>query len=222
MMPGHLYQVTAWAKAEPGTAGEVRLDLHDGRKESVGSTGPVRISESEFEPLTLEYRATSSGLVRVHLAYTGGAGTVYFDDVTVTEKSVPNGDFESDKPSPWQANDGAVIELTDKVASSGAQSLGLSGTTSGEVSQQLSGLLPGKLYQVTAWARSSSPTTEGQALLKAGKPEGRDGPRKVSNTDFQPFSADFKADAEGKARIHLGFSGGEGTLYWDDVSVVAK
>ena len=204
VIPGRLYQVTAWAKAEAGTEGEVRLDVHDGLKEAVGSTDPVRVSESKFEPLTIEYTATSSGLVRVHLAYTGGAGTVYFDDVTVTEKSVPNGGFENDEASPWQANDGTIVELTDKVASSGAQSLGLSGAGA-EVSQQLSGLLPDKLYQVTAWARSS-PAADGHALLRAGKAEGRDGPRKVSNADFQPLSVDFKADAEGKALIGANLS----------------
>ena len=218
--PGRLYQVTAWVKAEPGTEGKVSLDLHDGRKQSVGSTDAVKVSDSEFEPLTLDYRATESGVVRVHLAYQGGDGTVYFDDVTVTEKSVANGGFESNEPAPWETAGDADIALSDEVASSGAQSLALS-NSEGAVTQQLSGLRPGGLYQVTAWARSS-PNAKGRVLLKAGKEEARDGPRKVSDSVFQPFSADFKADAGGSARIQLGYTGGQGTLYWDDVTVAAK
>ena len=218
--PGRLYQVTAWVKAEPGTEGKVSLDLHDGRKQSVGSTDAVKVSDSEFEPLTLDYRATESGVVRVHLAYQGGDGTVYFDDVTVTEKSVANGGFESNEPAPWETAGDADIALSDEVASSGAQSLALS-NSEGAVTQQLSGLRPGGLYQVTAWARSS-PNAKGRVLLKAGKEEARDGPRKVSDSVFQPFSADFKADVGGSARIQLGYTGGQGTLYWDDVTVAAK
>ena len=163
---------------------------------------------------------TESAIVRVHLAYTGGDGTVYFDDVTVTEKSVANGGFESNEPAPWETDGDADIALSDKVASSGAQSLALS-NSEGAVTQQLSGLRPGGLYQVTAWARSA-PDAKGQALLKAGDKKARDGPRKVSDSAFQPFSADFKADAEGGARIQLRYTGGQGTLYWDDVTVTAK
>ena len=218
--PGRLYQVTAWVKAEPGTEGKVSLDLHDGRKQSVGSTGALKVSDSEFEPLTLDYRATESGVVRVHLAYQGGDGTVYFDDVTVTEKSVANGGFESNEPAPWETAGDADIALSDKVASSGTQSLALSNSEGG-VTQQLSGLRPGGLYQVTAWARSA-PDAKGQALLKAGTEKARDGPRKVSDSVFQPFSADFKADAGGSARIQLRYTGGQGTLYWDDVTVATK
>ena len=219
--PGRLYQVTAWVKAEPGTAGKVRLDLHDGRKQSVVGTDALQVSEAEFELLTLDYRATESGVVRVHLVYTGGAGTVYFDDVTVTEKSVANGGFENEEPSPWEtAAGGGAVALSDEVASSGARSLTLS-DAEGTVTQQLSGLHPGGLYQVTAWARSS-PNAKGRALLQAGQEEVRDGPRKVSDSLFQPFSADFKADAGGSARIQLGYTGGQGTLYWDDVTVAAK
>ena len=219
--PGRLYQVTVWVKAEPGTEGTVSLDLHDGRKQSVGSTDALKVSDSEFEPLTLDYRATESGVVRVHLAYKGGDGTVYFDDVTVTEKSVANGGFESNEPAPWEtAAGGGAVALSDEVASSGAQSLALS-NSEGAVTQQLAGLRPGGLYQVTAWARSA-PNTKGQALLKADEEEARDGPRNVSDSAFQPFSADFKADAEGGARIQLGYTGGQGTIYWDDVTVATK
>ena len=217
--PGRVYQVTAWVKAEPGTEGKVSLDLHDGRKQSVGSTGALKVSDSEFEPLTLEFAATESGTVRVHLAYTGGDGTVYFDDLTVTEKSVANGGFESNEPAPWETDGDADIALSD-MASSGTQSLALS-NSEGAVTQQLSGLRPGGLYQVTAWARSAS-DAKGQALLKAGDKKARDGPRMVSDSAFQPFSADFKADAEGGARIQLRYTGGQGTLYWDDVTVTAK
>ena len=220
VMPGRLYQVSTWVRAEPGTEGEVRLELHDSRKESTGSTNAVTVSDAVFEQLTLDYTATSSGVVRVHLVYSGGAGTVYFDDVTVTEKSVPNGGFESDEPSPWETGNAKTIELSDKFASSGAQSLALSAADA-DVTQRLSGLIPGQLYQVTAWARWS-PAAKGRALLKVGDDEVRDGPREVSNSDFEPFSVDFKADAEGKAPIHLGYAGGQGTLYWDDVSVVGK
>ena len=220
VMPGHLYQVSAWVRAEAGTEGEVRLDLHDSQKESARSSNAIRVSDAGFEQLTLDYTATASGVVRVHLVYSGGAGTVYFDDVTVSEKSVPNGGFESDEPSPWETSNAKTIELSDRFASSGAQSLALSGTDA-DVTQRLSGLRPGALYQVTAWARWS-PAAKGRALLKAGDDEGRDGPREVSNSGFEPFSVDFKADAEGKAPIHLGYAGGQGTLYWDDVSVVAK
>lgn len=218
--PGRLYQVTAWVKAEPGTEGKVSLDLHDGRKQSVGSTNAVKVSDSEFEPLTLDYSATSSGVVRVHLAYKGGEGTVYFDDVMVTEKSVPNGGFENDDRSPWETAGDPDVALSGKAASSGAQSLALS-NRKGAVTQQLSGLRPGGLYQVTAWARSA-PDTGGQALLKVGEEEARDGPRKVSDSAFQPFSVDFRADTDGDARIQLGYTGSRGTVYWDDVTVVPK
>jgi len=218
--PGHLYQITAWAKAEPGTEGKVSLELHDGKKQSVAATDAIQVSDSKFELLSLDYRATSSGVVRVHLHYWGGDGTVYFDDVTVTEKSVANGGFESNEPAPWETDGDADIALSDEMASSGTRSLALS-NANGAVTQQLSGLRPGELYQVTAWARLS-PNAKGQALLKAGKDERRDGPRNVSESNFQPFSADFKADAKGGASIQLRYTGGQGTLYWDDVTVVAK
>ena len=198
--PGHAYEVSVWVRAAPGTQGLAHLDVHDGEDRRKQWTGKRKVSESAFERFSVDFVATETGNARVHLTYTGGPGRVYFDDVVVTEKSVPNGGFEAELLGPWEAYGDAETTVSDDVAAGGAYSLAQGGKPGG-TSQQLEGLRPGGHYRITAWARSG-PDTQGQALVRILREAGdngqadeksQDGPRKVSDAIFEPFSVDFAA-----------------------------
>ena len=104
---------------------------------------------------------------------------------------------------------------------SGTHSLQVTGDAGG-MYQDISGLLPGGVYLVSARAQASS-STSGQATLyihdTAGGGVVTSEWKTPSSTNWDCYTAYFTATSTGKIRIHLHYGGTAGTIRWDDVSV---
>jgi hypothetical protein len=131
-----------------------------------------------------------------------------------------NGSFETGSASPWLGVGGATIAISSSNAYGGVYSLAESGAAGG-VYQDITGLTPGQFYRVTARALSIG---GGSAALfvhdTLGSNSVLDGYRVPSSTSFDEFAVNFQADPTGQMRIHLLFSGGTGTVYWDQVQIM--
>ena len=176
-----------------------------------------------FERVTLNYTANATAAVRIHVDFVGGAGTVEWDDITVVERNTVEYGFESGGLAPWVTFGGGAAAVTGAAARSGSFGLEVSGGSGLSVFTDLTGLTPGRTYEVTAHVRSSPgsaaaflwlhDTTGGN--LSALQPA----PGAVT---YQPIKVQYRANATGAVRIHLDFVGGAGTVEWDDISVMRK
>jgi hypothetical protein len=213
---GALYQITAFAHVEPDATSQALLLVHDctGRNSVVdGWRSPV----SGFESFTVAFTTTNSGCMRVILFSSGGTGTVYWDDIRVTDAS----SFENALISPWPTFGGVALSIAN-LARTGTLSLSETGSTMGGAFLDLTGLTPGGSYQITAYALAD-PGATSQALLLVHDSTGTnsvvDAFRTPSSNVWTAYSVTFVATSNGRMRIHLISSGGVGTVYWDDVTV---
>src|SRR5262249_12266881 len=138
----------------------------------------------------------------------------YWDDIHVTDAS----SFETGA-SGVAFGTGAVAPST-AVARSGASSLSMSGNSSG-IYQDLAGLTPGALYQVTVYAHGDPGATNQGLIVVHDSANGNivaDGWRTPGN-GWDAFTVTFLASAAGRMRIVLLPSRGSGALFWDDIHV---
>jgi len=215
---GQFYKVTVRALSMGGTSGQAELYVHDTAGLDTVIDGPRAASSTLWDEFSVNFLATSSEKVRIHLIYTGGSGGVFFDDVTLSQGW--SSTFENGALGPWIPFGSGTASVTNTTSNSGAFSLAETGNEG--VYQDISGLVAGQLYNVSARVQSSSGATS-QATLLAHDTTGAgavgDGPRNASTTGWDFFSANFAADNTGKMRVHLTDTGGSGTLFWDDVMV---
>ena len=216
LTPGEDYQVKVWLRADSGRPAMASLTLHDGKSKNVQQTRPVDVSTIKYEPLTLLFTASETGIVRIHLVFHEG-GPVYFDDVTISHTGISNASFEESGLSSWITHGKGRVEIDKNVALDGSQSLVQIGEI-GSVSQVVQNLDPGKQYQAVAWARSA-PGGDARASLRLGDGRIEDGPRTVSGDNFEPFIVDFEPNPDGTIRLTLARVGGSGAIYWDDVVI---
>src|SRR5260370_40651393 len=71
-----------WVRADAGTTAQAMLWVHD-------TTGGNSVQSTLFTPdtawqqVTLNFTADNTSLMRIHLYFSAGSGTVYYDDVQV-------------------------------------------------------------------------------------------------------------------------------------------
>ena len=220
LVAGRSYHVTVRVRSVPGTVGTALLWIHDTLGNGAVADGPRAAPLNGWEEFAVNFVATATGKLRIHLYYGGGAGCVYFDDVLATQ-SWQTG-FENGMVSPWLPYGSTVSATNATTAWQGLVSLAETGG-SGGVYQDVLGLTPGRTYRITARAKSSAGAAAQTILyLHDGTQAGTviDGPRVPNPSDWELFAANFVATATGKVRVHLHSNGGAGTLYWDDVQVV--
>jgi exo-beta-1,3-glucanase (GH17 family) len=217
LVPGQFYRITARVRSAPGTAGQAILWVHDTAGAGQVANGWRTPSSSGWEEWAVHFIATGTGKLRIHLWYTGGAGTVYWDDVQAAQ----GWGFESGSLAPWLPAGAVSASVISGVAYTGAFSLAESGGVGG-VYQDIWGLVPGQVYRITARVRSAGGTA-GQAILwvhdTTGLGQAGTGWRTPSSSGWEEFAVYFTATSAGKLRIHLWYTGGAGTVYWDDVQV---
>ena len=85
LTPGQVYRVAARARSSPGAARQALLFAHDTTGANVALDGWRTPSSAAWDEFGLNFTATASGKVRVHLYTTGGAGSLYWDDVAVSK-----------------------------------------------------------------------------------------------------------------------------------------
>jgi hypothetical protein len=216
---GQFYHITAFARSGPASTAAVGLYIHD----TVGGNSVidgVRVPlSSSWNLFSLNFAADTTLRARIHLLYSGGTGQVSWDDVQLLPGAVF--DFENARLDGWNAFGSAVSTLTTAVANSGSISLQETGGTGG-VYNDISGLLPGELYRISARGRSA-PGTSSQAILwvhDTTSVNATAGPLVTpSSTSWDSYGTNFVATNTGKVRVHLQSIGGSGTIYWDDVQL---
>ena len=155
---------------------------------------------------------------RINLLYGGGAGTVEWDDVEVRPAQFG---FETGVLAPWVALGGSTSQVTAGAARTGSFGLEQSGG-SGVAFVDVTGLVPGAPYEISAWVRVG-PGGGGTPRLWVHDAMGLNAVMVpvAAGPTFQQVKATFVVNATQRARINLIYGGGAGTVEWDDVEVRA-
>ena len=220
LQPGQYYRVTVRARSAVGTSGQAFLYVHDTTGASTVVDGPRIPSSNGWDEFAVNFLATVTGAVRIHLVYTGGVGTVYWDQLQVL-RAWGSG-FENGTIAPWSVTGATTQSITTSQSYSGTSSLQQSGTTGG-VYIDVPNAVSGQLYRVTARGRSAQASaTRGLLYVHdgTGAHTVTDGYRTPSSATWDEFGVNFTATATGDIRVHLLTDGGSGTLFWDEVNIV--
>ncbi len=225
LTPGQTYRVSARAKGLEGEDGEVCLAVHGGNRRAAATGGPYQLGTGEERTLIADFRAGGSAMMRVDLGYASSAGRASWSAVSVTpllqvNPPVVNPSFESPFLYPWKSSSKIEAKIVNSPARSGKGSVALSGEA-GYIYQDVSGLSPGRRYEVRVWARSDGrPAVAALGLHdKQNQNKQSSGMLPVSVSEYAPLAAAFTASETGVVRIHLTYHGGEGPVYFDDVTV---
>ena len=226
LTPGQTYRVSTRAKMLEGDEGGVFLSGHEGNRRDAVTDGPFQLSAGEERTLAIDFRARGAAMMRIDLGYTGTTGRVGWSKVSVTpllqvNPPVANADFESPFLHPWKRSAKVRAKVEKSAARTGTGSIELSGEP-GYVFQDVTGLSPGRRYEVRAWARAADGRPAVAALGvhdKRNRHEQSSGMRGVSVSDYELLTVPFTASETGVVRIHLTYHGGEGPVYFDDVAV---
>ena len=225
LTPGQTYRVSARATVLEGNESEVYLAVHEGNRRAAVSGGRLRLGAGEERTLIADFRAGGLALMRVDLGYIGSAGRASWSAVSVTpllqvNPPIVNPGFENPFLHPWKSSSKIQAKIVSSSARSGKGSVELSGEA-GYIFQDVSGLSPGRRYEVRVWARSDGrPAVAALGLHdKRNNHKESSGMLPVSVSEYGPLSAPFTASETGVVRIHLTYHGGEGPVYFDDVTV---
>jgi microsomal dipeptidase-like Zn-dependent dipeptidase len=217
---GKVYVVSAWVRRSSGATAEAELSVHN----TAGGQSRQRlhVPGDAWTRVSLAYTADATERVRVHLVRGSGTGTVYWDDVSLTEAPV-NGGFERGDAESWATyspQEGFTAAVSGWVRRSGGLSLAQRGAF-GITYQDVSGLVPGRTYRVNAYVRWASGASA-PAELSVHNTSGAAFARVVAQptTGWQLLTLSYTADPTGNIRIHLVRQEGAGEIYWDDVSVI--
>jgi hypothetical protein len=220
LIPGQYYRVKVHARSDPGTAGQAMLYVHDTTGTDSVVDGPRTPSSTRWDEFSVNFLATATGEIRIHLVDTGGAGTVYFDDVQVL-RAWGSG-FENGTLAPWIPIGTTLESTTTALAYEGSSSLSQSGDGGG-VYVDVPQAVAGQLYRITAHA-TSAPGSDMQGLLYVHDGTGvnavTDGYRTPSSGGWGEYAVTFRATGSGDIRVHLLTTGGSGSLYWDEVQIL--
>ena len=225
LTPGQTYRVSARAKVLEGDDGEVYLAAHEGNRRAAATGGPFQLAAGDERTLIADFQAGGSAMMRVDLGYTGNTGRASWSAVSVTpllrvNPPVVNHGFESAFLYPWKTSSKIEAKIVNSPARSGKGTVKLSGEA-GYIYQDVSGLTPGSRYEVNVWARSDGrPAVAALGLHdKRNNHKESSGMLPVSVSAYAPLAAAFTASETGVVRVHLTYHGGEGAVYFDDVTV---
>ena len=159
-IPGQMYEVSVWVKSSTATNNGVELFLHD--TQGNGAVATFVYPGTGWQQISAAFTATATGQLRIHLIQASGTSeTTYWDDVTVTPLP-PNGDFETGSMTPYFVSGNAQITSESHT---GFYGVAIGGTTAQSfICQDVAGLIPGQMYEVSVWVKSSSATTNGVEL----------------------------------------------------------
>jgi microsomal dipeptidase-like Zn-dependent dipeptidase len=217
LRPATTYRIAAWVKAAPGTAvAKAELSVHN--TQEGGFRAVSRDVAGTWGELALLFTTDSLERLRVHLVKPQSGGSLLWDDVSVSEVPL-NGGFEHAVTAPWQLSAATADSIrVDTVHNSGNFGLAMD---AGTVSQDVSGLTPGRSYLISAWVNLPDAASgaaelsvhDGAGTNWAGQsvPSGGAGWRRLRLL--------YLANSTGRIRIHLTKLPGAGTIHWDDVEV---
>src|SRR5262249_13664890 len=123
----------------------------------------------------------------------------------------------------WLGYWGATSSVEGIQAHSGGYSLAQTGSVSGGTFQDVCGLVPGSSYQISVWVMSATGTTA-QAYLWLHDTTGANAQNTTPATpgqNWQQLLLTYIANSTGCVRMHLHYAAGAGTIYYDDVQILA-
>jgi len=129
------------------------------------------VPTESWQQLNVGYMVAPTGLLSILLVTGAGSPTLYWDDIVVSPvTALANGGFETGLIAPWiVAGTGAsAVSATSHTGGFGLALTPSAGTMT--ALQTIGNLTPGQVYNVSAWVKSSAPTTA-SALLQAYDPQ---------------------------------------------------
>jgi hypothetical protein len=164
------------------------------------------------------------GLVRIQLLFDGGAGTIFWDDIKVSDGSpaatIQNARFETNLAGWTKYGTVATSVRVTSQHHTGIASLKQAGPGSGGRFQDVYGLIPGQAYKVGVFVKGSGGTAT--CALDVGDPSGGGqvvAIRTPGAGAWEYVEVTFIATGEAIARVKLQFNSGTGSVYYDDVSM---
>ncbi len=79
---GKRYRIVAWVSGSPAATAPARITVWDPASNAVSFSEDV-IPSSNWQPVEITVRGSTSGTLRIHLFRRPGSGTVYWDDVHI-------------------------------------------------------------------------------------------------------------------------------------------
>ncbi len=186
-----------------------------------GAAGSPTAPTTAWQLITQTYTVGANGLLTVDLEQLPSSSslTTYWDDIGIVAIPPGNGGFEAGSLAPWIASQGSATVAP--TAHSGNYGLGMGpGTAETIVYQQLSGMISGQTYLVSAWVKASSAGNGGAELVVASA-NGTLATQITPTTNWQQISRSYVAGADESITIYLAqlASSSAVTVYWDDVAV---
>lgn len=83
LQPDATYTISAWVSGSPGATATAQLAVFDPSSNGVVSSRVVNCGPN-WQPISISATAGREGAIRVHLLRRPGAGTIYWDDVSIT------------------------------------------------------------------------------------------------------------------------------------------
>ena len=80
------YTVSAWVSGSPGATATAQIAVYDAVRNAATFSPSLKPSET-WQQLQYSFQTSSDGPVRIHLFRNTGAGAVYWDDVTIAERT---------------------------------------------------------------------------------------------------------------------------------------
>jgi hypothetical protein len=219
LLPGRQYVISAWVNVAVGNAAVLVVD--DSANSATQQITTQGATNGTWQLISLPFTADSTGAINVHLI-SNATGALYWDDVSVVQAlNVGNYSFESGSMSSWTAFSGSNASISTSAAHAGSYSI-LMSNAGGGVVQNISSLLPGRQYVISAWVNVA--VGNAAALVvddSANSATQQTATQGATNGTWQLISLPFTADSTGAVNVHL-ISDGTGAIYWDDVSVVQE
>lgn len=220
LLPGNTYVIKAWVRSSGATGPKAHMLLHDATYLNETGSGEV-LTSSTWQQVAVSFTATLSSMVRIHLhREAGGTGSVYWDDVTVTNVSLANPGFESGGGS-WNTYNGVSGGVSTAARLTGTSSYAITSGLGG-IYQDITGATPNKLYRFEGWAKSSNPAAGAATQILAenqnGSPIVGSAVGTLSTIDWQRFCVPITAASNGLLRVYLArINNPAATIYWDDI-----
>lgn len=84
LQPGHTYELSAWVSASPGSAIGAQLTVFNPSDDTAVSS-PLITPDPGWRQVSRTFIAGAEGAVRIHLVRGPGDGTVYWDDIHISD-----------------------------------------------------------------------------------------------------------------------------------------
>ncbi|MBO9610154.1 MAG: carbohydrate binding domain-containing protein [Paenibacillaceae bacterium] len=170
---------------------------------------------------TYRFPITAKDSTAADSLYPTGRTAIKWFDMTVAPMAnqLANGDFESGATTGWTALNGATLSVTGSQYHMGSYGLQVVRANVGSTAGQTVSLTATRYYDVSAWVKLDSGTSDAKLVLDFGGGNVAVLDAKTVGTDWVKLTGLYKNTAASTPQVYVLFTSGTGTFYLDDVTV---